>query len=75
MVLAAICRRCYRAESGSAEKAGCPPLFLRQAGSRAEHAVAFVVFLLVGQSWGKEIGYGKQQAGAEHSGFFPQYRP
>jgi hypothetical protein len=32
--------------------------------------------MLVGRPiMGKEIGYGKQQAGAEHSGFFPQYRP
>src|ERR1700726_3197046 len=53
MVLAAICRRCCLRKLGGTGTAGCPPLFLRRAGCRTEHAVACALCLLEGQSWAR----------------------
>jgi len=75
MVLAAICRRCCLVETWRHWDGRMSPL-VPAAGGKPHGTCCCMCTMFVGRPiMGKEIGYGKQQAGAKHSGFFPQYRP
>jgi hypothetical protein len=68
MVLAATCQAA-QLRKRTVREAGCPPVVLMRKREKRAVVLRFVSQVKAF----KEIGYGEQQAGAEHPGFLSQH--
>src|SRR5258708_19557470 len=74
MVLAATYRERAPAEARLRLRRDCPPCSCG-AWEGCGNTLLYVTSVLESYLTIEEIGYGQQQAGAEHSGFLPQHGP
>src|SRR5258708_6547701 len=74
MVLAATYRERAPAEARLRLRRDCPPCSCG-AWEGCGNTLLYVTSVLESYLTSEEIGYGQQQAGAEHSGFLPQHGP